>query len=362
MSDKIWRVGIIGAGSVVQWSHYPNFARAIENTEVAAICDVQKERVEQFARQHSIPQAYTDYKAMLDKEDLDIVVVAVPNVFHKPMSLAALKSGAHVLCEKPVALTLADAQEMFAVAAEKQRVLTVGTHYRWSSAMRASRKAVDEGFFGQIYHIRSVYTRRAGIPGFGSWFTRQALAGGGCGLDIGVHALDKALYLMDYPEPATVSGVTSGHLGAQGVGLGGWGIDRQATAQGGQFDVEDLAYGLVRFKNGSSLILQSTWAMHLPDQQLLEVYGTEGGAIVHQDKLDLYADRHGAPVSIDVAIAPRTLRAKPVNSALEQTKDLIRHLEGDADADVVSGTQAMVGIAILEGLYQSAAQGQEVSL
>ena len=362
MSDKIWRVGIIGAGSVVQWSHYPNFARAIENTEVAAICDVQKERVEQFARQHSIPQAYTDYKAMLDKEDLDIVVVAVPNVFHKPMSLAALKSGAHVLCEKPVALTLADAQEMFAVAAEKQRVLTVGTHYRWSSAMRASRKAVDEGFFGQIYHIRSVYTRRAGIPGFGSWFTRQELAGGGCGLDIGVHALDKALYLMDYPEPATVSGVTSGHLGAQGIGLGGWGIDRQATAQGGQFDVEDLAYGLVRFKNGSSLILQSTWAMHLPDQQLLEVYGTEGGAIVHQDKLDLYADRHGAPVSIDVAIAPRTLRAKPVNSALEQTKDLLRHLEGDADADVVSGTQAMVGIAILEGLYQSAAQGQEVAL
>lgn len=362
MSDKIWRVGIIGAGSIVQWSHYPNFAHAIESTEIVAICDVQKERVEQFARQHGIPQAYTDYEAMLGKEDLDIVVVAVPNAFHKPMSLAALKAGAHVLCEKPVALTLADAQEMFAVAAENQRVLTVGTHYRWSASMRASRNAVDEGFFGEIYHIRSVYTRRAGIPGFGSWFTRHELAGGGCGLDIGIHALDKALYLMDYPEPATVSGVTSSRLGAQGVGLGGWGIDRQALGQGGQFDVEDLAYGLVRFKNGSSLILQSTWAMHLPDQQLMEIYGTEGGAIVHYDALELYRDLHGAPVTIDVELTPAFPRAQPVNSALEQTKDLIRHLEGDANADVVSGTQAMVGIAILEGLYQSAAQGQEVAL
>lgn len=354
---RAWRVGLIGAGSIVQWSHFPNFAHAIGNTEVVAICDVQKERVEQFAREQGIPNAYSSYEEMLATEELDITVVAVPNAFHKPMSIAALNAGSHVLCEKPVALSLADAREMFATAERNGCILTVGTHYRWSAAMQASRRAVDDGFFGDIYLMRSVYTRRAGIPGFGSWFTRQQMAGGGCGLDIGVHALDKALFLMDYPRPATVTGVTYDRLGTQGVGLGGWGMDRQALAQGGRFEVEDLAYGLVRFANGASLMLQSSWAMHLPGTELMEVYGSEGGALVYPDKLTLYADRHGAPVAIDVEVP-----SGRSNSALDQTRDLIRYLDGADDADMVTGEQAMVGIAILEGLYKSAASGREVAL
>ena len=355
--DKTWKVGLIGAGSIMQWSHYPNFAHAIKTTEVVAICDVQKERVEEFAKSRGIPGVYTDYEEMLSGEDLDIVVVGVPNVFHKSMSIAALNAGAHVLCEKPVALTLADAQEMFRTAEQNDRILTVGTHYRWSDAMKAARKSVDEGFYGDIYLIRSVYTRRAGIPGFGSWFTRQELAGGGCGLDIGVHALDKALFLMDYPQPATVSGVTYDRLGKRGIGLGGWGADRQSIEQGGKFDVEDLAYGLIRFQNGSSIILQSSWAMHLPSEQVVEVYGTEGGAVVHYDKLQLFEDMHDAPVTIEVE-----LPGSQTNSALDQTRDLVRYLEGDRDAPIVSREQAVVGISILEGLYQSAASGQEVQL
>ncbi len=355
--DKTWKVGLIGAGSIVQWSHYPNFANAIATTEVVAICDVQQERVEEFAKARGIPHVYTDYEEMLSQEALDIVVVGVPNIFHKSMSIAALNAGAHVLCEKPVALTLADAREMFQTAKRNDRVLTVGTHYRWSDAMKVARKSVNEGFYGDIYMIRSVYTRRAGIPGFGSWFTRQELAGGGCGLDIGVHALDKALFLMDYPLPATVSGVTYDRLGKQGVGLGGWGVDRQAIEQGGQFDVEDLAYGLIRFQNGSSIVLQSSWAMHLPSEQVVEVYGTQGGAVVHHDKLQLFEDMHGAPVAIDVEL-PRS----PTNSALDQTRDLVRYLEGDCNAPIVTEDQALVGTAILEGLYKSAASGQEVQL
>ena len=355
--DKTWRVGLIGAGSIIQWSHYPNFADGVETTEVAAICDVQKERLEEFATSRGIPKTYTDYEEMLSKEDLDIVVVGVPNVFHKPMSIAALSAGAHVLCEKPVALTLADADEMFDTAERNNRILTVGTHYRWSNAMQATRKTVDQGFFGDIYMIRTVYTRRAGIPGFGSWFTRQELAGGGCGLDIGVHALDKALFLMDYPQPSTVSGVTYDRLGKMGIGLGGWGADRQAIEQGGRFEVEDLAYGLVRFNNGSSIILQSSWAMHLPSEQVVEVYGTEGGAVVYPGKVQLFEDMQGSPVSIDVE-----LPAAQTDSALAQTCDLVKYLEGDKGAPLVTRDQAVVGISILEGLYKSAASCQEVQL
>lgn len=355
--DKTWKVGLLGAGSIIQWSHYPNFAHAVDTTEVVAVCDVQQERVQEFAESRGIAGVYTDYEVMLSQEDLDIVVVGVPNIFHKPMSIAALQAGAHVLCEKPVALTLADAQEMFETAEQHDRILTVGTHYRWSDAMQAARKSVDEGFYGDIYMIRSVYTRRAGIPGFGSWFTRRELAGGGCALDIGVHALDKALFLMDYPQPATVSGVTYDRLGRKGIGLGGWGADRRAIEQGGKFDVEDLAYGLIRFQNGSSIMLQSSWAMHLPSEQVVEVYGTAGGAVVHYDKLQLFEDMHGAPVAIDVEL-PRS----QTDSALAQTRDLVRYLEGDQDAPIVTKEQAVVGISILEGLYKSASSGREVQL
>lgn len=352
-----WKVGIIGAGSIVQWGHCPTFQNAISSTEVVAVCDVQKERVEQFAQERGIPHAYADYEEMLREQELDIVVVAVPNAFHKPMSIAALEAGAHVLCEKPVALTLTDAREMFATAEKNGRILTVGTHYRWSTAMRMGRKSVDEGFFGDIYMIRTVYTRRNGIPGFGSWFTRQNLAGGGCGLDIGVHALDKALFLLNYPEPTTVSGVTYDRLGKQGVGLGGWGIDRQFLAQGGQFEVEDLAYGLIRFANGTSMILQSSWAMHLPGSELVEVYGTAGGGVIYPDKVQLYTEMQGDPVTID-----RELPPEKAYSAVEQTQDLVRYLDGDKDADLVTGDQATVGIAILEALYQSAQSGHEIAL
>ena len=358
VSNKTWNVGIIGCGSVVQMGHQPTFSMAVDNCQVVAICDVQEERVTQFAAERGIPSTYTDYQEMLNQEDLDLVVVAVPNIFHKPMSIAALEAGANVLCEKPVALTLADAQEMFETADKAGRTLTVGTHYRWSTTMRMGRKAVDSGQFGNIYHIRTVYTRRAGIPGFGSWFTNKDMAGGGCGLDIGVHALDKALFLMDYPKPATVSAVAYGHLGSQGVGTGGWGIDRAAKPQeGGRFDVEDLAYGLVRFENGTSLIVQSSWAMHLPAAELVEVYGTEGGAIIRPDKLELFQEMNGEPVTIDVEVP-----TGGEYSSVSQSKDLIRHLAGDETADVVTSEQAMVGIAILEAMYKSAASGSEVAL
>ena len=358
MSNKTWNIGIIGCGSVVQMGHEPTFSYAVDGCQVVAVCDVQEERVRQFAAERGIAGAYTEYQEMLDKEDLDLVVVAVPNIFHKPMSMAALEAGCNVLCEKPVALTLADAQEMFDCAERIGKTLTVGTHYRWSTTMRLGRKAVDSGQFGDIYHIRTVYTRRAGIPGFGSWFTNKDLAGGGCGLDIGVHALDKALFLMGYPEPTTVSSVTYDRLGVQGVGTGGWGIDRSAKPrEGGRFDVEDLAYGLVRFANGASLIVQSSWAMHIPADEVVEVYGSEGGAVVRPDQLEIYQELHGEPVTIDVEVP-----SGREYSSVGQSKDLIRYLSGDRQVDIVTPQQALVGIAILEAMYKSAASGSEITL
>src|SRR5690606_16713943 len=139
MSDlaKTWRVAFIGAGTIVQRGHIPSFQR-IPNTMAVAVVDVNEERARAVAHEAGIPHVYQDYEHMLAEMQPDIVVVATPNVFHKPMTIAALQAGAHVLCEKPLALTYADAKEMFDVAAQQGRTLTVGTHYRWSAPMRAA--------------------------------------------------------------------------------------------------------------------------------------------------------------------------------------------------------------------------------
>ncbi len=232
------------------------------------------------AKDTGIPQAFTDYREMLEKVQPDITVVATPNIFHKPMTLAALEAGSHVLCEKPLALTYADAKEMMDFAAEKGKILTVGTHYRYSAPMQAAKAHVDAGFFGEIYAARTVWQRRAGIPGYGSWFTNRDLAGGGSLLDIGVHALDRVLYLMGYPEAVSVTGASYDKLGKLGVGLGGWGLDISKPGAGVRYDVDDLTWAFVRFANGVSLIFQVAWASHLPEQFFAEVYGTKGGANV----------------------------------------------------------------------------------
>src|SRR5688572_10040169 len=150
MSEKkTWRVAFIGTGMVVQWSHIPAFRRG-EGVEAVALCDVNEERVRSVAKDTGIPRAFTDYREMLEKVQPDMTVLPTPNSFHKPMTLAALEAAAHVLCEKPLALSYAAAKEMMDFAAQKGKVLTVGTRYRYSPPMQAAKAHVDAGFFGEI--------------------------------------------------------------------------------------------------------------------------------------------------------------------------------------------------------------------
>lgn len=359
MSDlpKTWRVAFIGAGAIVQRGHIPSFRR-IANTEAVAVCDVNEARAQAVATEAGIPHAFQDYERMLAETQPDIVVVATPNVFHKPMSIAALQAGAHVLCEKPLALTYTDAKEMFDIAAQQGRTLTVGTHYRWSAPMRAAKAHVDAGFFGEIYAARTVWQRRAGIPGFGSWFTNKDLAGGGSLLDIGVHALDRALFLMDYPQPVTVSGGLFGKFGSRAMGLGGWGSDISAPTSGARFDVDDLGWAFVRFANGIVLQFQVAWATHLPEQFYTEIYGSNGGASVgNRDSIELYTTLNGQQAKIAVDVPADTVGSYP-----RLIESFVRYLDGDPKAEIVTPYQALTAVRIVDGIMRSAAAGQEVSV
>jgi predicted dehydrogenase len=355
LTNKTWRVAFVGAGAIVQHGHIPNFQR-LPNIETVAICDVNEARAREVADDKGIPQVYTNHRQMFADVKPDITVIATPNIFHTPITLDALEAGSHVLCEKPLALTYADAQEMYESADEKGLTLTVGTHYRWSAPMQAMKAHVNSGFFGEIYAARTVWQRRSGIPGYGSWFTNKDLAGGGSLLDIGVHALDRALYLMDYPKPVSVSGATYDKLGSLGRGLGRWGSDIFRPGEHIRFDVDDLAWSFVRFDNGVTLLFQVAWATNLPEQFYTEIYGTDGGGVVgNKDTIELYSVMNDQPVRIETAVPP-----DPVGSYARLVDNFVRYLGGDPTAHIVTPEQALTSVRIVEGVLRSAQTGREV--
>jgi predicted dehydrogenase len=353
-NSKTWRVAFIGGGGIVRYSHIPNFKR-LANVQPVAVCDVVEARVKELAADTGIPGVYTDYQKMLEEVKPDITVIGTPNVFHKPMAMAALSAGSHVLCEKPLALTYADAKEMFALAKTQGKVLTVGSHYRWSDPMRMAKAHVDAGFFGRIYAARTVWHRRSGIPGYGSWFTNMDLAGGGSLLDIGIHALDRALFLMDYPQPVSATGATFAEFGPRGMGLGGWGSDILKPSTKTRYDVDDLAWAFVRFANGAVLQFQVSWAIHRADEFATEIFGTEGGASVgDRDKIELYTTLNGQNVNIQSDL-PRT----PGNSYQRLVENFVRHLDGDPSAELVTPEQALIAVSIIDAIQRSAVSGHE---
>ncbi|WP_163538025.1 Gfo/Idh/MocA family oxidoreductase [Gracilibacillus sp. YIM 98692] len=340
------RVGLIGAGGIATDVHLPAYHAVPEQVEVVAVADVAYDRAKQVAEDHHIAQAFDSYEKMLEQVDLDAISVCVPNKFHRDAAISALNAGCHVLCEKPPAMNQQEAIEMEQVAKESGKLLMYGFHYRFQSETQAAKRFIDAGDFGEIYAARVQAIRRRGIPGWGV-FTNKELQGGGPLIDIGVHMLDTALYLMGYPEPAAVLGQTHQQLGTKkGVGLlGDW--DYQ------NYTVEDMAVGMITFKNGASITLESAFAANVEKRDTMQVslMGNEGGADIFP--LKMYQEKHNTLIDITPAYLPE------VNAHQTEIHTFVEDcLKGNVtDRYAKQGTNIQ---KIIDGLYQSAATGQAV--
>ncbi|GGE12338.1 dehydrogenase [Marinithermofilum abyssi] len=347
MGTKL-RVGVIGAGGIATQVHMPNYQQC-EEAEIVAVADIHEAKAQAAAEEFQIPRVYTDYREMLAHEDLDAVSVCTPNKFHAPATLAALEAGCHVLCEKPPAMTTAEAEEMRDTARRTGKLLTFGLHYRQSSEVSTLKRFVDEGELGKVYASRVHAVRRRGIPGWGV-FTNKELQGGGPLIDIGVHMLDTALYLMGYPQPTTVFGVTYQKLGnRKGVGLfGEW--DWQ------NYSVEDMARGMITFENGASILLESAFAANVQkdDEMNVSLMGEQGGADVFP--LRLYQEKHGALIDVTPAYLPETNAHKNV------VHRFVKACQGQAQPSLCTPEQGVILQQIIEALYRSAEEGEPVKV
>ena len=225
------KVGIIGCGNIANGKHMPSIA-VIDNLEMTAFCDIIPERAEEAAKKFGTPDArvYTDYRELLKDESINSVRVLTHNQLHAEISIAAMRAGKHVLCEKPMAANYADALEMVKVQKETGMVLTVGYQHKYDPDVLYARAEVEKGTFGEMYYAHANVVRRRGVPLQGE-FLRMSGQGGGALIDIGTHAVDTALYIMDNYKPKMVLGKTFDKLKNQketGNPWGDWTSPRSA--------------------------------------------------------------------------------------------------------------------------------------
>lgn len=356
MSTKL-RVGIVGAGFIATRGHLPAYQRHPQ-AEVVALCDVNGDRARAVAEEFGVPHVFSDYRQMLQAARLDVVTVCVPNALHAPVTIAALELGAHVLCEKPMAITVADAEAMAAAAERAGRNLTIGFHNRFRPQSQTLKGFVDQGLLGEIYYARVSMLRRSGIPGYGSWFTNKELAGGGGLIDSGVHGLDLALWIMGHPRPVAVVGVTFSEFGPRRKGLGGWGSDIYEGQR--RFDVDDLAAAMIRFENGAALAIEASWAGYSSSGERLRFFGRDGGAEIDMSYRDverplrLFTDLHENPVEIIPSVDRPSVPAHG-----RQIEDFVDSIVHDRQP-LTTPEQGVLITRIIEGIYRSAETGREV--
>ena len=350
---KVLRVGIVGIGGIARGAHIPAY-NAMEDVKIAAVCDVNPEKMD-FGLLPADAERYVDYREMIDRADIDAVDICTPNWLHAEIAVYALKAGKHVFCEKPDAISAADRARMSAAERESGKTLMVMRNNRHVPSSRFLKQFVEDGRAGEIYAGRCGWIRRRGIPGKGGWFTTKEKSGGGPLIDLGVHMIDLAIYLMGNPRAVAVSGCAFRKF-ADAPDIS----DSEHSAFGekkadGVFDVEDLAMGFIRFENGACLQIEFSWASNIEEEcRFVELRGTKAGISWKDEICKVFSEEYGALEDI----VPRQTGGTGHANNLRHFADVVLY---GAKPDF-SSEQGDNMVRILEAMYCSAKEGREVLL
>lgn len=351
------RIGIVGCGGIANGKHLPAI-KANGNFEIVALCDLIVERALKAKEEYGTEETkiFTDYEELL-KEDLEAVYVLTPNICHAPITIAALKAGKHVMCEKPMATTYADAKAMVDAAKESGKLLTIGYQSRYRGDSQYLKAACENDELGEIYYAKAHAVRRRAVPTWGV-FLDEEKQGGGPLIDIGTHALDLTLWMMNNYEPQSVTGSVYRKLADQTENANSWGNWDPA-----KFTVEDSAFGFIKMKNGATIVLESSWALNTLDTEEAKtsLCGTKAGADM-KDGLRINGVKHnkmytekpelsagGAAYFDGVKCEPGDVEQKVFYEAITEGKPL-----------TVLPEQALVVTQILEAIYKSAKENKPV--
>lgn len=333
------KVGIVGTG--IGRIHAGGYKKC-EDVEIKTICDVDSERAEKFAAEFDVKNICNDYKELMADDEIDAVSICTPNALHAPIAMAAFEAGKHVICEKPISTNTADARQMVEAAKKSGKIFMMGFNNRFRGDTQLLKKCIENGDLGEIYYAKTGWLRRKGIPGMGGWFTTKAMSGGGPLIDLGVHVLDLALWLMGNPKPVYVMGSSYAKFGPE-----------IAKKNGGTYDVEDLATGMVKLENGATVFVEASWASHVERERIYtQLIGTKGGAEV--DPLRIYTDINGSTANVDLTY--------PNVSGHEM--EIVHFVEcvREGKTPIATGEHGLHIQLILDAIYESTVTGKGVEI
>jgi predicted dehydrogenase len=351
---KTLKVAVIGVGGIAG-THFPGW-KASPHAELYAFGDIVPETLHRLGDQHGIDPAlrYEDSWELFKNPDIDIVDICTPNMYHTPLTVAALEHGKHVICEKPLAPTPQNIKEMIAARDKSGKTLMTAQHFRFTPEAKALKAEVETGVLGDIYHARSWMLRRQLCPTRDSFLQKQHSGGGPC-IDIGVHILDLTLWMMGNPKPVTVSGVTQDKLMRMPGAWSVWG----GAIPSERADVEEFAAAMVRFESGATLVLEVSWLLHhktTGEDMQMWLYGDKGGAHWPDNEILTGNNATQQQLNMSLQIKPSGLEAHA-----EECKVFAQAIS-EGRPSPVPAEQSLDVMAILDGLYRSADSKREVAL
>ncbi len=354
---RLIKVGIIGCGGIANGKHMPSLKK-VEDCEMVAFCDIIPERAEKAAKEFGTPDAkvYTDYKELLKDPEIEVVHVCTPNRAHSFITVDALEAGKHVMCEKPMAINSAEAKKMLDAAKRTGKKLSIGYQSRFRDDSQYMKAEAEAGTFGDIYYAKATALRRRAVPTWGV-FLNEYEQGGGPLIDIGTHALDLTLWIMNNYKPKYCVGTTYHKLNKdteQGNAWGNWDPDK--------FTVEDSAFGFVVMENGATIVLESAWALNTLDvrEAVTSVCGTLAGADMNNG-LRINGIRHGRQYVLEPSFKAGGVAfndGKKGDSMADREERLWIDAVRNNTEPVTLPEQAYCVTRILEGIYESAKTGE----
>jgi len=341
MGDGRIRVGVIGVGAmgVGHVQAYKGDSRC----ELLALCDQSPEWLDHAKREYGARLGFTKWEDLVACEEVEAVSVCLPTIFHAPVTVAALRAGKHVLCEKPMAMNAGQAREMADAAREMGKLLLIGYNQRFGGDIQYLKRVVDEGQLGEVYFVRTGWRRAMGAlppptacratgPYNRNWFNEKAM-GGGVTTDLGSHVVDLAMYLMGFPKVRQVVGCAYTKFGPEFV-----------AGTGATFDADDHSVAFAKFENGASMMIEASFGCYIERDTVFQaIYGDKGGA--HRESgqpVKLFTQVAGAYTTIipRIEIASTTPMAHFLDCLTEGKPPLVRPEEGVAVAQILDGIYA----------------------
>ena len=284
-------IAVVGCGRIARNAHFPAFTE-MENVRIKYACDLILEKAEKMKEDFPIIEnCIVDYKEALSDSEVDIVYVLTPNYAHYEVTMASLKAGKHVFCEKPITVNYELSCEMAEEANKRGLMLNIGVCNRYNKSVEMLEQMNREGKFGNLYHVYCSFRSFRSIPGLGGAFTEKSQSGGGVLIDWGVHFLDLILYILGGAKLLNVTCDTYNEMAKDMKAykyVNMW-AEETSDIENGVNDVDDFVSGYIR-TDKASISFNGAWAQNIDKYEMfIDFLGDKCGArLTYGGKFEIY--------------------------------------------------------------------------